>query len=281
MHLMIILFALGCAVGLRLLPVANGGNWHQRWQKSLFLLVCPPLVLFMTALAVLSMGTTGEMLGLEASWFSYSLALGFVTWGILIAVQLIAQLWQSQCQIERLSQQMVLGKTARILEDDFPYSAQVGFWKPELVVSRGLLESLDEIHLEAVIAHEQAHLNYRDTFWFGVLSWLKTLTVWLPHTEELWQELLLLREIRADRYATQEVDPLILAESLLYFAKAPFYSSNYSNFSFSCSILSSRLAERIDAILAEDSEPLTLGWWMWMLLFCVCLPWITVPFHYS
>lgn len=281
MHLMIILFALGCAVGLRLLPVANGGNWHQRWQKSLFLLVCPPLVLFMTALAVLSMGTTGEMLGLEASWFSYSLALGFVTWGILIAVQLIAQLWQSQCQIERLSQQMVLGKTARILEDDFPYSAQVGFWKPELVVSRGLLESLDEIHLEAVIAHEQAHLNYRDTFWFGVLSWLKTLTVWLPHTEELWQELLLLREIRADRYATQEVDPLILAESLLYFAKAPFYSSNYSNFSFSCSILSSRLAERIDAILAEDSEPLTLGWWMWMLLFCICLPWITVPFHYS
>jgi len=281
MHLMIILFALGCAVGLRLLPVANGGNWHQRWQKSLFLLVCPPLVLFMTALAVLSMGTTGEMLGLEASWFSYSLALGFVTWGILIAVQLIAQLWQSQCKIERLSQQMVLGKTARILEDDFPYSAQVGFWKPELVVSRGLLESLDEIHLEAVIAHEQAHLNYRDTFWFGVLSWLKTLTVWLPHTEELWQELLLLREIRADRYATQEVDPLILAESLLYFAKAPFYSSNYSNFSFSCSILSSRLAERIDAILAEDSEPLTLGWWMWMLLFCICLPWITVPFHYS
>ncbi|MFM6189865.1 MAG: M56 family metallopeptidase [Planktothrix sp.] len=281
MHFIIILLALSCAVGLRLIPLPKSGNWHQRWQKSLFLLVCPPLVLIMTALAVLSMGTSGEMLGLEASWFSYSLALGFVTWGILIAVQLIAQLWQSQCQIERLSQQMVLGKTARILEDDFPYSAQVGFWKPELVVSRGLLESLDEIHLEAVIAHEQAHLNYRDTFWFGVLSWLKTLTVWLPHTEELWQELLLLREIRADRYATQEVDPLILAESLLYFAKAPFYSSNYSNFSFSCSILSSRLAERIDAILAEDSEPLTLGWWMWMLLFCICLPWITVPFHYS
>lgn len=281
MHFIIILLALSCAVGWRLIPLPKSGNWHQRWQKSLFLLVCPPLVLIMTALAVLSMGTSGEMLGLEASWFSYSLALGFVTWGILIAVQLIAQLWQSQWQIERLSQQMVLGKTARILEDDFPYSAQVGFWKPELVVSRGLLESLDEIHLEAVIAHEQAHLNYRDTFWFGVLSWLKTLTVWLPHTEELWQELLLLREIRADRYATQEVDPLILAESLLYFAKAPFYSSNYSNFSFSCSILSSRLAERIDAILAEDSEPLTLGWWMWMLLFCICLPWITVPFHYS
>lgn len=281
MHLMIILFALGCAVGLRLIPLPQGGNWHQRWQKSLFLFVCPPLVLLMTALAVLSMGTKGEMLGLEASWFSYFLALGFVGWGILTVINLIGQLWQSQYRIHRLSQQVVMGKTARILEDDFPYSAQIGFWQPQLVVSRGLLNLLDETHLEAVIAHEQAHLNYRDTFWFFILGWLQTLTSWLPNTNQLWQELLLLREMRADRYATQQVDALLLAESLLYLAKAPFKSPDYGNLSFSCSIRSSRLEERIDAILTEDSAPLTWGWWVWILLFWVCLPWITVPFHYS
>lgn len=281
MHLMIILLALGCAVGLRVMPLPQGRSWHQRWQKSLFLFVCPPLVLLMTALAVLSMGTKGEMLGLQASWFSYWLAVGFIAWGILMGIQLMNQLWQSQHRIDALSQQVVMGKIARILEDDFPYSAQVGFWQPELVVSRGLLKTLDDIHLEAVIAHEQAHLNYRDTFWFCILGWLKTFTVWLPNTEKLWQELLLLREMRADRYATQKVDPLVLAESLLYLAKAPFKSPDYCSLSFSCSIRSSRLGERIDAILAEDSDTLTWGWWMWVLLFWVCLPWITVPFHYS
>ena len=137
MHLMIILFALGCAVGLRLIPLPQGGSWHQRWQKSLFLFVCPPLVLLMTALAVLWMGTKGEMLGLQASWFSYFLALGFIGWGILTVIKLIGQLWQSQYRIHRLSQQLVMGKTARILEDDFPYSAQIGFWQPKLVVSKG------------------------------------------------------------------------------------------------------------------------------------------------
>lgn len=103
-------------------PLTSRGSWHQRWQKSLFLFVCPPLVLLMTALAVLWMGTKGEMLGLEASWFSYILALGFIGWGILTVIKLIGQLWQSQYRIHRLSQQLVMGKTARILEDDLPYS---------------------------------------------------------------------------------------------------------------------------------------------------------------
>ena len=49
-------------------------------------------------------------------------------------------------------------------------------------------------------------------FWWG---WLRRLTEWLPHSKELWQELLLLRELRADQWAAQQVDPLVLAESLL------------------------------------------------------------------
>jgi Zn-dependent protease with chaperone function len=50
------------------------------------------------------------------------------------------------------------------------------------------------------LAHEQAHAHYRDTFWF---FWLNVLTSWLPHTEALWQEILFLREIRADEKAKE------------------------------------------------------------------------------
>ena len=71
--------------------------------------------------------------------------------------------------------QPIVGKTARILETDFLYSAQIGFWQSELVVSQGLLKSLDSEHLNAVLAHEQAHVYYRDTFWFFWLGWLRTI----------------------------------------------------------------------------------------------------------
>ncbi len=279
MHFILILLTLGFAYAVRNLPYSPTGTWSQRWQKSLFLFLFSPLLLLMTALAVLSMGANGEMLGLKASWFSYSLALIFVGMAIITGLQFIRQLWQSQQRINTLSQEVVSGRTARILEDYFPYSAQVGFWQPQLVVSRGLLTLLDTDHLEAVLAHEQAHLNYRDTFWFFVLGWLRTFTAWLPQTEALWQELLLLREMRADHYAVQTVDPLLLAESLLYIAKAPFQSVESPHFSFSCSIGSSRLEERIDAILTVDSSPLIFNSWTLILLLSVLLPWLTVPFH--
>ena len=183
MHFILILLTLGFAYAVRNLPYSPTGTWSQRWQKSLFLFLFSPLLLLMTALAVLSMGANGEMLGLKASWFSYSLALLFVGMALLTGLQFTGQLWQSQQRINTLSQEMVLGRTARILEDHFPYSAQVGFWQPQLVVSRGLLKMLDSDHLEAVLAHEQAHLNYRDTFWFFTLGWLRTFTAWLPQTE--------------------------------------------------------------------------------------------------
>ena len=38
----------------------------------------------------------------------------------------------------------------RIVEIDLPYSAQIGFWNPELIISSGLLKSLDLNHLKAV-----------------------------------------------------------------------------------------------------------------------------------
>jgi Zn-dependent protease with chaperone function len=53
------------------------------------------------------------------------------------------------------------------------FSAIIGFWHPEFVVSTGLLKTLDQVHIEAVIAHEKAHYYYRDTFgffWAGIAA---------------------------------------------------------------------------------------------------------------
>jgi Zn-dependent protease with chaperone function len=231
------------------------------------------------------MGYKGTMLGWRASWLSYLLAIGFVTFAVILVIKLSYQAWQSQQKIRIYPCQIVEGKIARILETNFPYSAQIGFLNPELVISKGLLTILDREHLKAVLAHEQAHYNNRDTFWFFWLGWLRSLTSWLPNTESLWQELLLLRELRADRQAIQQVDSLLLAESLLLVAQQVSQSSLIDTSASFCAALNdptshSRLEERINIILSEDNSSTASGWWNWSWIFFVFLPLITVPLHY-
>jgi Zn-dependent protease with chaperone function len=278
-----ILSALGTAIFIRLVVGKPQRNLSQQWQQTLLSFFFPPLLLLMTALAVLSMGYDGQMLGVQASWLGYLLAWLFIAIASFFGIKKAYQGWYTCRKVHLYPQQEVAQKQARILPILLPYSAQIGFWQPELVVSQGLLDTLDSEHLEAVLAHEQAHYDYRDTFWFFWLGWLRSFTSWLPQTEMLWQELLWLREIRADQKATQEVDSILLAESLLIFAKAPLLSPNEFCANFSCALPRNRLAERIEALLKEDMEVPNLTWaycWSWTGIFFALLPWITVPLHY-
>ena len=283
MHVVIILISLALSWGIRLATPEFTGTWHQRWQKALFFFLLPPLLLLMSTLAILVMGASGHMLGLHASWWGFDLALGFVLCALGLAIKHTHEARQSWQQLSLYPQKQIGNQWVRILAFSLPYSAQIGFWQPELVISQGLLDSLDEEHLEAVLAHEKAHQHYRDTFWFFWLGWLRSLTSWLPCTQTLWQELLLLREMRADRQAIQKVDPLVLAESLLTVAKAPLTPPQ--SFSSFCVPLyspmeSNRLSQRIDAIFGDCQDSNCSKNWSWFWLLLAFLPWLTVPFHY-
>jgi len=113
------------------------------------------------------------------------------------------------------------------------------------------LDTLDNAHLDAVIAHEQAHF-YWDTFWFFWLGWV--LHCHCCNTESLWQELLILREVRADHWAAQQVDPLLLAESLLRGERHEF-DAVCKFLPRSARLLKKPVWERIEALLAEPSDP--------------------------
>ncbi|GAB4224685.1 MAG: M56 family metallopeptidase [Stanieria sp.] len=280
MHLMMILTALIIAWGLRCIELEPTGSWKQRWQRSLFSLIFPPLLLLSTSVAVICMGFQGQMLGIQASWLGYSLAIIFAIASVGLFLKLAYQGYQLRHQINQYEQKIIGQQPVRILETDFPYSAQIGFWHSELVISQGLLELLDQEHLAVVLAHEQAHVYYRDNFWFFWLGWLRYLTGWLPNSELLWQEILLLREVRADLKAAQEIDPLLLAESLIKIVKNPLESPAMFCANFSCNLLQGRLTERIDFILAEPEPISSFQWysWSWMLLLFV--PLFTIPLHY-
>ncbi|MBD1882351.1 M56 family metallopeptidase [Coleofasciculus sp. FACHB-T130] len=279
MHLAMILTALGLAWCLRCTGLEPSGTWTQRWQRSFGLFLFPPLLLIVTAIAVICMGADGKMGGLQAGWFSYSFAWGFLGVAGILCLKLAHEGWRSVQQTRTYPQIELEGKLGRLLNASVLFSAQIGFWQPELVVSQGLLETLDRDHLEAVLAHEQAHYYYRDTFWFFWLGWVRQITAWLPNTEALWQELLLLRELRADRWAAQQVDPLLLAESLLLVVSVSPVQSESFCAAFSAMTPRNRLEERIEALLAPSEESASPSIWLWHWILLGFLPLVTVPFH--
>jgi Zn-dependent protease with chaperone function len=279
MHLMMILTALSSAWLLRSRWSKLTGNWTERWQQALFFFLLPPLLLLMTALAVLCMGSQGQMIGLHTDGYSYCLVLGCVGLTVGFGLKLAIEGWHSLRKIRTYPQIELEGKLTRLLDNSLPYSAQIGFWQPELVVSQGLLETLKPEHLQAVLIHEQAHYYYRDTFWFFWLGWLRRITAWLPNTEALWQELLILRELRADRWAVSRVDALLLAESLLMVVSTPIMASESFSAAFSHATPLNRLQERIEALLAEPDSPTYSSLWTWSWVLLTLLPFLAVPFH--
>jgi Zn-dependent protease with chaperone function len=284
MHLLMLLLGVGLACSLRLVWSEAGGRWHDRWQRSLERFVFPPLLLLMITIAIVWMGPNGTMLHWHEGWISYGLAIVFLAVALLVMGRSLLAAWISLRQIRTYPECEVAGHSYRLLDSSFPFIARIGFWRSELVISRGLLEMFGSAHLQAVLVHEQAHAHYYDTVCFLGLGWLRRLTAWLPQTEALWQELLLLRELRADRWAAQQVDPLLLAEALLTIVRAPLAiserSPEYGWAAFSSAVAQTRLQARIEAILAEPepNQP-TNQWHPWFWLLLSGLPLLLVPFH--
>ncbi len=266
--------------GLRLTAEDSQRTWSERWHRALFLLLFPSLLLLTTAIAVLYMGCHGAMLGIKAGSWGCALSATMIIFALGCLSKLAYQGNQAIGQLTAYEQKSIGETTARIIDLDLPYSAQIGFWQSELVISRGLLTTLDEEHLEAVLAHEQAHFYYRDTFWFFWLGWIRSFTCWLPNTEALWQELLLLRELRADCKAAEKVDFLLLAESLLSVARNPLESSSILCANFNDYTVGDRLNERIDFLLADTEFSSVNRWHNWSWLCLLFLPLLTILLHY-
>ncbi|MDX2214148.1 MAG: M56 family metallopeptidase [Oculatellaceae cyanobacterium bins.114] len=279
MHISIMVSAITVAVLVRLIWQPSQGNWANRWHHALSAFLFPPILLLMTSVAVLSMGHHGRMFGLPVGWIGCHIALGFLVWASGLAGYLAWQGWRSLRQIHSYPVQAIAGHAGRVLDVSTLFAAQIGVWQPELVVSQGLLQTLNTEQLEAVLSHEQAHFYYRDNVWFFALGWVRQLTNWLPNTEALWQELLLLRELRADHWATQHVDALVLAESLLLVVQSPLTGLKGAYAAFGEATHPNRLAERINSLISPT--PLDDGtyWMTWIWLPLALLPLLTLPLH--
>lgn len=283
MHFLMMALGLGCAWFLRSNCTPPTGPWRDRWAYTLSCFLFAPLLLLMTAIAIVCMGPSGQMVMHWEGWLSYGLAIAFLVWAGIRGLHLAWTGHQTTRHLHRHSVIQLQEQPVRLLDTPELYSAQIGFWRSRLVISQGLLSTLQPSHIQAVLAHEYAHAHYHDTFWFFWLGCLRRITPWLPHTEELWQELLTLRELRADRHAAQTVDPLVLAEALLLVVSAPLGQLQHLQpelcAAFSWAVSRDRLTERIDSLLAAPEQPPTTTWWPLSWLAIVCLPLVAIPFH--
>lgn len=279
---MMIVLAAIAAFALRWAWSPSVGSWEHRWQKALLFFLLPILLPAMTLIAIACMGPQGTMAGMPTVSYTYQLAIALL--GIAIALSFY-QILITQKTLANLQQYPTLppppgcDQTLRLLPQPQVFCAQMGWWQPQLIVSQGLLDLLDREHLNAVFAHEQAHYYYRDTFWFFALGLLRRLTGWLPHTQALWEELLTLRELRADAFAAQQVDRLLLAEALLLAVSVPVITAPEAVATLHPSTGGDRLQERIDALLATNppsARPLS---WSFVWFFMTLMPLLAVPFH--
>jgi len=142
------------------------------------------------------------------------------------------------------------GVTPMLADLPHPAALLVGWWRPSLVVDRRLWVALSASEREAMLAHEQAHLDRRDPLMLFVL---RVLTVVAPPaaSRALVRAWLDRAEARADQLAVQAVgDPLLLAEALLRCARlgarAPELAIAWS---------AGQLERRVHAILADADSP--------------------------
>ncbi|MBC7880156.1 MAG: hypothetical protein H7Y37_02380 [Anaerolineae bacterium] len=99
---------------------------------------------------------------------------------------------------------------------------------------------------------------------------------WFPNTPKLWEEVLLLREQRADRRAAAQVDALVMAEALLQIASSRHHQAHFCVPALSAA---ENLSKRIEALLQpENLEPEKPSYpWVWWMI--IVLPMATLPFH--
>jgi len=282
MHAVLMGLALGLAIALRY-------QWRREpdalpdWWAALSAFLIPPVVLLLTAIVVVDMGTHGRMFALPVGWVGYSLGLGYLGFALLRLAVLGWEGWRSRQSIRALPLVEMNGVNGRLLPSAQLFAGQVGFWNPELVVSQGLLAELPPEQITAVLSHEQAHRHYRDTFWYFWMGWLRHLTGWLPNTEVLWQELLLLRELRADRRAAQQLDPLVLAEALFAvtqsYLRCPKSPPVKDCAALYDEVSQSRLELRINQLLEASTDPSSQVPGEWFKWLWVLLPMVLVIFH--
>ena len=157
--------------------------------------------------------------------------------------------WRLARALVRTSRLSLLGRDVRLLDRDEPIALTVGFLRPVILLSQGLLDVVSSKTLDVVLAHERAHVTRRDTAWALIDSIVAAL---LPHSTRagLLRSLALSREQACDLSAAEQQGRLHVADALTKVARL-----NMSRPAFGMSVGASSLEARVLYLLEAPSTP--------------------------
>lgn len=109
----------------------------------------------------------------------------------------------------------------RLLPSDAGQAFTLGIWRPRIFLTAGLIDSLSEEELRAVLLHEAAHLKARDPFRLAVVRFLTDALWFIPLARTLRETFLRMAELEADQTAlTAGGEAVELASAIVKTAQA-------------------------------------------------------------
>ncbi len=91
---------------------------------------------------------------------------------------------------------------AFVVDSDFPVIGVIGVVRLKLVIAQSVLDACTPEELEAILAHEQAHIERHDNLWRALIMAADVLT-WLPISRQLHSAWHAATEEAADDYAAR------------------------------------------------------------------------------
>ncbi|MBD1383291.1 M56 family metallopeptidase [Metabacillus arenae] len=111
-------------------------------------------------------------------------------------------------------------KDILVINHDQLLAFSMGFRRPMIVLSSGLIRLLDDQELEAVIEHEASHQQNYDSLWVFILKLISESLWFIPMTKWSYHNYKIISELLADEYAIRQTGSEIgLGSALLKLIK--------------------------------------------------------------
>ncbi len=108
-------------------------------------------------------------------------------------------------KVSKIIKSCGLEQQAVIIKSNKKFAFCLGIRNPKIYISTGLISKLSLKEIEAVIRHEQYHLENHDTFTMVIASFTHSLFPFFPLIGDLERKYRVEREIEADRFAVKKV----------------------------------------------------------------------------
>ncbi len=179
-----------------------------------------------------------------SAWTPLLLAAALLPAAVLLIVS-IRRTRQTARQWHALS---TAGDGFRILDASLPIACALGFIRPDIYLSRGLIERLPATAVATIAAHERAHVWRNDNLWLLLIR--LSCLFWIGRNT-LFDDIELAHDQACDRAAANVVgDTVIVAETLLQCRRLTAAPA------FSASFLRGHIAARVESILNDQQESL-------------------------